>query len=252
MISLIYVFTQVHQIQHIQYRFKKHIIFFTKNIGKVYIQLPLLPKELEIIILKSKNNTLHNQVLHQHDHDFKVRQARIITQLTYLQHNHPTFINIIIDQERIKELPVDDIVLDQIASVEVDNLEAKNFEELADILNDNLDIDGVLDILLLDFEINQLCKDIQNQRNRQRKQRNQDHFLIPTCQSIPLDEFNYLEKLLSTMFPYLFPQDKADFHTLHLRNVKFDEYIDHTLCWHDGRFARHPIFSFIIFNQLQC
>ena len=108
---------------------------------------------MEIVVLKPKNNTSYNQVLYQHGYDFQVCQAWIITWFIYLQYNHPTFINIIINQERIKELPIDDIVLDQIANVKVDNLKAKNFEELINILNDDLDIGGVLDILLLDLKI---------------------------------------------------------------------------------------------------
>ena len=79
MISPVYVFTQVRQIQGAQYRFKGHVVFFAKNIDKVYTQLPLLSKELKIIILKSKNNILYNQVLYQHNHNFKVHQVQIIT-----------------------------------------------------------------------------------------------------------------------------------------------------------------------------
>ena len=55
------------------------LFFFSKNIGKVYNQLPLLPKELEVIILKPKNNASYNQAFHQHGRDFKVRRARVAT-----------------------------------------------------------------------------------------------------------------------------------------------------------------------------
>ena len=63
-ISPVHVFTQVRQVRGAQYRFKGHVVFFSKNIGKVYNQLPLLPEELEVIILKPKNNTSHNQAFH--------------------------------------------------------------------------------------------------------------------------------------------------------------------------------------------
>ena len=52
-------------------------------------------------------------------------------------------------------------------------------------------------------------------------------------------------------FPYLFPKGKADFHTPRLRTVTFKEYIDHTLRWHNGRFVRHPTFTYVVHNQLQ-
>ena len=87
----------------------------------------------------------------------------------------------VIDQDYIEELPIDDIVLDQIANVKVDNLVTKNFEELTNILNDDLDTGGVPDILLLDLEIDQLREDIQHQRNREREQRNQEYLSISTC-----------------------------------------------------------------------
>jgi len=74
---------------------------------------------------------------------------------------------------------------------------------------------------------------------------------ILTYRSIPLDEFNRAEKLLSMAFLYLFPKGKADFYTPRLRIVTFKEYINHTLRWHNGRFIRHPTFTYVVYNQLQ-
>jgi hypothetical protein len=47
---------------HVQYRgqqfkYRGHIINFLRDVGSVYLQIPLLPKELDIIVLRPRNST---------------------------------------------------------------------------------------------------------------------------------------------------------------------------------------------------
>ena len=99
-ISPVHVFTQVRQVRGAQYRFKGHVVSFARDIGRVFDQLPLLPEELDIVILKPKNDASHNQVLHQHGRDFKVRRAHIVAWLTYLRYNHSAFSNVTVNLDR--------------------------------------------------------------------------------------------------------------------------------------------------------
>ena len=79
------------------------------------------------------------------------------------------FVDVVIDRNCIEELPIDSIVLNQIANVEVDDVKVENIEELTNVLNKDPNIDGIPDNLPLNLEIDQLCKDIQHQHNRRCK-----------------------------------------------------------------------------------
>ena len=81
-------------------------------------------------------------------------------------------------------------------------------------------------------------------------QRAQHQLEIPSIRSTPLNEFNRSQALLSLAFPTLYPQGRAEFVKTRLRSIDYAEYIEHALRWHDGRFARHPSFRFVVFNTL--
>ncbi len=42
-------------------------------------------------------------------------------------------------------------------------------------------------------------------------------------------------------FPTLYPTGQADFNTPRLRKVDLNEYAQHLMRFHDGRFGRHPV-----------
>jgi hypothetical protein len=51
-------------------------------------------------------------------------------------------------------------------------------------------------------------------------------------------------------FPTLYLTSWADFNASRLRTVRLDDYARHLLCFHDGRFGRHPRWRFFVFNLL--
>jgi hypothetical protein len=51
-------------------------------------------------------------------------------------------------------------------------------------------------------------------------------------------------------FPTLYPTGQADFNTPRLRKVDLNDYAQHLMCFHDGRFGRHPRWRFFVFNIL--
>ena len=75
---------------------------FSQDLGPVLKELPRLPKDLPILILKKKDqNNLTKQ--------FHVNRARVELILTYLCYNNPAYIehNINIDRANLEELPMD-------------------------------------------------------------------------------------------------------------------------------------------------
>ena len=51
-------------------------------------------------------------------------------------------------------------------------------------------------------------------------------------------------------FPTLFPYGRADFDTPRRRTVTLAAYAKHMLKYQDGRFGRHPLFRYYVFNQI--
>jgi ATP-dependent DNA helicase PIF1 len=69
------------------------------------------------------------------------------------------------------------------------------------------------------------------------------------CQT-PIDEISGRDRIFAMAFPTLYPTGQADYNTPRLRNVSLQDYAGHLLCWHDGRFGRHPRWRFLIFNMI--
>ena len=51
-------------------------------------------------------------------------------------------------------------------------------------------------------------------------------------------------------FPTLFPYGKADFDMPRSRTVTLAAYAKHMLKYQDGRFGRHPLFRYYMFNRI--
>ena len=51
-------------------------------------------------------------------------------------------------------------------------------------------------------------------------------------------------------FPTLFPYGKADFNMPRSRTVTLAVYAKHMLKYQDGRFGRHPLFRYYMFNRI--
>jgi hypothetical protein len=73
---------------------------------------------------------------------------------------------------------------------------------------------------------------------------------MPAIRLTLISEFNRSQALLSLAFPTLYPQGEADFIAPRQRSITYDRYIEHAWKYHDGRFARHPRFRYVVFNTL--
>jgi hypothetical protein len=58
LIARVHVIVEVHQIRGAQYRYSGHVCNFLRDVGKVYNKLPILPKDLEIVLLKPAKQQL--------------------------------------------------------------------------------------------------------------------------------------------------------------------------------------------------
>ncbi|KLJ09471.1 hypothetical protein EMPG_15105 [Blastomyces silverae] len=65
LISHMHVSIEVCQVREHQYKYKDHIISFLRDTGCVYDALPLLPKNLDVIILKPSNSESNPRLQYQ-------------------------------------------------------------------------------------------------------------------------------------------------------------------------------------------
>jgi hypothetical protein len=77
LIARVHVFLEVRQIRGQQYKYIGHVINFLRDIGTVYRKLPLLPRDLEIVLLRPTNSSTNPRLQRQFARDFRVRRQAI-------------------------------------------------------------------------------------------------------------------------------------------------------------------------------
>ncbi|KJZ67997.1 hypothetical protein HIM_12613 [Hirsutella minnesotensis 3608] len=158
LIAPVHVFVNVMQVRGQQYKYRGHIVHFLRDVGKVYRHLPLLPPELDVILLRPPNAGEHAHLNRQFRRQFRVRRRYLQQWLDFLSNNHPGYRDITVCRNRMSVLPEDSDVLDQVATVEVTDPLAVNLGDIenADIEPDEVDQSAVPDLLPEDTEMEAL------------------------------------------------------------------------------------------------
>ncbi len=69
-IARLHVHVQVFFIRGALFKYRGHFVNFLRDVGKVYSQLPRLPEELDVILLRPKNTSNHPHLQRQFRRDF--------------------------------------------------------------------------------------------------------------------------------------------------------------------------------------
>ncbi|KAI8396624.1 hypothetical protein FOFC_21172 [Fusarium oxysporum] len=234
LIARVHVFVNVMQVRGQQYKYRGHIVHFLRDVGKVYSQLPLLPPELDVILLRPPTASEHAHLNRQFRRQFRVRRRCLQEWLNFLSNNHPGYRGITVCQKRMSVLPEDGDVLDQVATAAVTDPLSANLGNIEndDVEPDEVDQSAVPDLLPEDTEMEALRSHVLGEERG-------EHLPARWLHMGPhLNQPSYLTWLLDTLVE---PR---------LRPIKYADYIQHALRWHDGRFARHPTFRFVVFNTL--
>ncbi|XP_044723715.1 PIF1-like helicase domain-containing protein [Hirsutella rhossiliensis] len=222
-----------------QYKYRGHVVHFLREVGLVYNQLPLLPQELNTVLLRPANTSSHANLSRQFTRQFRVRRQAVVIWLNYLRRHHPGYRCIVIDEERLSQLPENGNILDAIPQSQVEAADVGP-EEDHEAEPDLEDEAAVPDLLAKDTELDALRAILTRESEADAElptnvqARPQHELQLPNIRHTPINEFNRSHALLSLAFPASFLTD----------------YIEHAMRWHDGRFARHPTFRFVAFNTL--
>ncbi|OTB00584.1 hypothetical protein M426DRAFT_15391 [Hypoxylon sp. CI-4A] len=103
LIAKVHVDAEIRQHRGMQHRYKGHICYLLRDVGKVYRVLVLLPRNLAIILIAPSNERLRNVLVI----DFRVRRPAISMWLRYLTLHHPAYTNdaVQIPDEHLLQLP---------------------------------------------------------------------------------------------------------------------------------------------------
>lgn len=189
-----------------------------------YRQLPLLPEDLAIVIVKPSNTNSVNRLQRQFAHDFHVRKDAVRTWLEFLVQNHPGYCDIAVSEDNMAALPDDGSVIDRITTHNVEAVDATDDmasddpgcggdetvsstapgqHEMLD--GDDVEAAAVPDLIMEEAQIDVL------QRHVQGEPAPREHLDLPSFRATPLEEFNRSQALLSLAFPSLYPRGAAEF-----------------------------------------
>jgi hypothetical protein len=263
LISRVHCFVEVRQVRGQQYKYRGHIVNFLNNTAKIFNTLPLLPQDLDIIIIRPKGWNQDARMVNQTRKDFRVRKAVIKTWLHYLRSNHPAYHPdvLAISDENLDALDDDAFVDDEMVIHEIDEEAADNDDQprynqdASKFEDEDLDpeVVGVPDLHAENDELAELQTQLRQSgavRNVGRQPRRKPHMSMPTPDQTPLSEFNKSHPLLSWAFPSLYPQGRAEFVDNRMREATYPEYVRHLLLYKDGRFAQHPRWRYVVFNTM--
>jgi hypothetical protein len=165
--------------------------------------------------------------------------------LQYFCAHHPAFADVIIDQQRLTQLPSDGSVLHRIP----------NFEPQAD---DNApyaqqgppeegDSENARQHITQSLIPNLNGPQTELEQLKAAAHPNEPIIAMPSIADDPISEWNRI-KIAVGAFPALFPTGLADFNEFRTSKVTFIQWAAHLLRYEDGRFAKHPRFRYWAMN----
>ncbi|KAG6165825.1 hypothetical protein E4U27_008320, partial [Claviceps purpurea] len=122
-----------------QYKYRGHIISFPKNVPTMHHRLPVPPGQLDILILRPRNQTDQPNMINQFRTQLRVRRSVVTAWLRHLKENHRGYSDVTIDEDALSQLPDDG---DVNAELQTHEVAPEDLEDLvADIENDDLGYD---------------------------------------------------------------------------------------------------------------
>ncbi len=77
LIARVHVHVNIMLVRGQQYKYRGHIVHFLREVGLVYNQLPLLPQELNTVLLRPANTSSHAMLSRQFTRQFRVRRQPV-------------------------------------------------------------------------------------------------------------------------------------------------------------------------------
>ncbi|KAK8913436.1 hypothetical protein VCV18_011442 [Metarhizium anisopliae] len=115
LIARVHVHVKVLQVRGAQYKYRGHVVHFLRNVSKLFQELPVLPENLDIILLRPPAMDGDPRLQKQFARDFRVRRSCLLIWLRYLQQYHQGYREVVVREDLLQRLPVDGSIADSIA-----------------------------------------------------------------------------------------------------------------------------------------
>ena len=237
----------VHRYRGHQYHYTGHCVSFMQNTVRTVDVLPNLPSELDVVVLRPSDQVMQDDPRYQRQFrsDFRVRKGRVITWLRFLREHHPDYQYITISPDRINALPVDDDVSSSFTSIlDRGPVQEGHDQPVSAELPPPNSQSMVPNLNITATEIDMIVQEITGRKP------SPPNLPAPSIRMTPIDEASSKDRIFAMAFPTLYPTGQADFNTPRLRKVDLNDYAQHLMRFHDGRFGQHPRWRFFVFNIL--
>ena len=197
--------------------------------------LPRRPSETGILIVRKQGvGNTHR--------DYKVRRHNVHAALSWLKNNNPYVSHINICQTRIDELPLDGAPEGLPTTIDTST------ERLTEPSDECPQRDS-------EFTSVQPVGTNLTEKEHISAAVNNNTIPWPPQSNLPVNEYSEVG-LFTKCFPTLFPRATADIshisNTCHRsKDISDGDWLKHLLCYRDGRFARHPRFTYYSWNRTQ-
>ncbi|KAG6200125.1 hypothetical protein E4U50_007211 [Claviceps purpurea] len=188
-------------------------------------RLPMPPGQLDILILRPRNQTDQPNMINQFRTQLRVRRPVVTAWLRHLQANHTGYIDVTIDEDILSQLPDDG---DVNADLQTEYVDPADLEDLiTDIENDDLgyDVSVIPNLGADETELDRLRGILRRgQGEPSPSSANADAtgsqgLQMPAVRSTPISDIGVKTKILSLAYPSLYPWWKGDFATSRQRTV---------------------------------
>ncbi|KAN0072017.1 hypothetical protein V8E54_009746 [Elaphomyces granulatus] len=210
LIARVHLHLEAKRIRGLQYQYTGHTVCFMNNSTKLYDTLPLLPRHLDLFLLRPLPAP-----------------------------NCPAYYDIRIDADASSQLPEDGNVLDDILTMD-DDLDGSDAGDSGPPDGEGLDDNDALEFQHSSSVVPDLLTPLMPPDKHVHKTQRQQ---------TPIDESSG-QALYTMALPILFPLGKADFSIPRLRTVSLSDWAQHLMRYKDGRFESHPRFRYMMFNQI--
>lgn len=270
-IARIHVFIDVRLVRGQQYRYSRHCVSFLRDTATLFDELPRLPREMEMILLRPKSASNDPHTIRAFKKEMYIRRSVVQAWLEYLVRHHPGYRDLLINYERMMELPVDGDVSDQVTILEVAEGEmgtaagraAADEDEDEDEDDGSFEVAAAPEIMAVEADMQRLegqlgghtsshpeRPPIRALRREGAEAPARNVMELPGIRRTPLSDLNRSVALISLAMPTLMPQGLGEFVTPRVRECSWKQWVKHAMLWEDGRFARHSRFPFVAFNTI--
>jgi Helitron helicase-like domain at N-terminus/PIF1-like helicase len=252
-IARCHVHMQLKRINGLQYRYTGHCVCFFQNVAKLYNELPLLPHEVDIVLLRPPDIDMsEDRYRRQFAAEFRVRRQVVWDWLVYLKDHNPEYRDIIIRHDNLSQLPEDGDVQSSMPHVDDTTWlsgDAAATEATASDRDPQIhDLAQLRESMVPNIDEEE--SEVQNITRNIIEFAQQHQLPASSVQAQPVSEFTGTMRLFAMSFPSLFPQGLGDWHQPRPRKMELRDWARHLLRYHDRRFGQHAKFRFYVYNMI--